>query len=126
MSNQGENGGETPTNAGRKSAEPDKRFGDLSARIAAERRDAEHATKAPGARTTAVGSKFGAAFRVGSEFVAAVLVGGGLGYLIDSLFCTLPFGLIIMLLVAFAAGILNMARASGKAPKASDRLNDGD
>jgi F0F1-type ATP synthase assembly protein I len=67
---------------------------------------------------------WGTAFRLGTEFVAAVLVGGGFGYLIDRLLGTLPFGLIIMLLAGFAAGILNMARAAGRVPKAGDRLND--
>jgi len=71
-----------------------------------------------------MGKTWGSAIRLGSEFVAAVLVGGGLGYLIDRLLGTLPFGLIILLLAGFAAGILNMARAAGRMPKASDRMND--
>jgi ATP synthase protein I len=118
----GEEGGKTtekPVNAG-----PDKRFSEISARIAAERREAEAAQTQTGQRTTALGKTWGTAFRLGTEFVAAVLVGGGIGYLIDRLLGTLPWGLIIMLLVGFVAGILNMARAAGRVPKAGDRLND--
>lgn len=118
--NSGDKTGPEPAGMG-----PDKRFAEISARIAAERKEAAAAQVQTGARTTAVGSKYGTAFRLGSEFVAAVLVGGGLGYLIDRLFGTLPWGLIILLLAGFAAGILNMARAAGRAPKAGDRLNDG-
>ena len=104
---------------------PDQRFSDLSARIAAEKRDAEVARGETGRRTSSLGKTWGSAFRLGTEFVAAVLVGGGLGYLIDRLLGTLPWGLIILLLTGFAAGILNMARAAGKVPKQGDRMNDG-
>ena len=116
----GQEAGGEPLKAG-----PDKRFEEISARIRAERDQAAAAQGQTGRRTSAVGKTWGSAFRLGSEFVAAVLVGGGLGYLIDRLFGTLPWGLIILLLVGFAAGILNMARAAGKVPKAGDRLNDG-
>ena len=104
---------------------PDQRFSELAARIAAERRDAEAAKGETGRRTSSLGKTWGSAFRLGTEFVAAVLVGGGLGYLIDRVLGTLPWGLIILLLTGFAAGILNMARAAGKVPKQGDRMNDG-
>jgi ATP synthase protein I len=117
--NSSEKTGEEPRKAG-----PDKRFSEISARIAAERRQAEVSQSETGRRTSSLGKTWGSAFRLGSEFVAAVLVGGGLGYLIDRLLGTLPFGLIILLLAGFAAGILNMARAAGRVPKASDRMND--
>jgi ATP synthase protein I len=86
-----------------------KRLHDLSERIEAE--TAEHAPpKGPGPGDQ--GSRYGVAFRLASEFVAAVLVGAGLGWLLDRLAGTSPFGLIILLLLGFGAGILNMARAS--------------
>jgi len=115
----GERTGAEPGIAG-----PDKRFSEISARIAAERRQAETFQGETGRRTSSLGKTWGSAFRLGSEFGAAVLVGGGLGYLIDRLLGTLPFGLIILLLAGFAAGILNMARAAGRVPKAGDRVND--
>jgi ATP synthase protein I len=86
-----------------------KRLHDLSERIEAE--TAEHAPpKGPGPGDQ--GSRYGVAFRLASEFVAAVLGGAGLGWLLDRLAGTSPFGLIILLLLGFGAGILNMARAS--------------
>src|SRR5262245_26123072 len=86
-----------------------KRLHDLSERIQAE--TAEQAPpQGPGAGDQ--GSRYGAAFRLASEFVAAVLVGAGLGWLLDRLAGTSPFGLIILLLLGFGAGLLNMARAS--------------
>ena len=86
-----------------------KRLHDLSARISAESAEQAPAqAPAPGDQ----GSRYGMAFRLASEFVAAVLVGAGLGWLLDRLAGTSPFGLIILLLLGFGAGILNMARAS--------------
>ena len=86
-----------------------KRLHDLSARITAES-DEQAPPRAPVAGDQ--GSRYGMAFRLASEFVAAVLVGAGLGWLLDRLAGTSPFGLIILLLLGFGAGILNMARAS--------------
>ena len=87
-----------------------KRLHDLSARITAES-DEQAPPRAPAAGDQS-GSRYGMAFRLASEFVAAVLVGAGLGWLLDRLAGTSPFGLIILLLLGFGAGILNMARAS--------------
>jgi len=86
-----------------------KRLHDLSERIQAE--TAEQAP-AQGPDSGDQGSRYGVAFRLASEFVAAVLVGAGLGWLLDRLAGTSPFGLIILLLLGFGAGILNMARTS--------------
>jgi ATP synthase protein I len=86
-----------------------KRLRDLSERISAE--SVEQAPpKAPDAGDQ--GSRYGIVFRLASEFVAAVLVGAGLGWLLDRFAGTSPFGLIILLLLGFGAGILNMARTS--------------
>ena len=54
------------------------------------------------------------AFRLGSEFVAGVLVGAGLGWGIDRLLGTAPWGMIVLLLLGFGAGIANMMRAAGE------------
>ena len=53
------------------------------------------------------------AFRLSSEFIAGVVVGGGIGYAVDKFFETSPWGLIIFLLLGFAAAVLNVLRASG-------------
>ena len=43
------------------------------------------------------------AFKLSSEFIAGVLAGAGLGWLIDRLAGTSPWGLIIFLLLGFCA-----------------------
>jgi ATP synthase protein I len=61
--------------------------------------------------TTASGYARG--FRLSSELVAGVLVGAGLGWIIDRLFGVSPWGLIVFLLLGFAAGVLNVMRSAG-------------
>ena len=51
-------------------------------------------------------------FRLASEFVAAIIVGAGLGLIIDSFLPTRPWGLLALMLLGFAAGILNVIRAT--------------
>jgi ATP synthase protein I len=54
--------------------------------------------------------------RLSAEFVAGILVGAAIGWLIDRLLGTSPWGMIVLLLGGFAAGVLNMMRAAGVVP----------
>ena len=96
------------------------RLKDLSSRIAAEKSEQAESTKPSASLQGATG--FAKGYRLASEFVAGTLVGGLIGYGFDWLFGTLPFGLIIFLLLGFGAGILNMARAGNRVPPAQERL----
>ena len=60
-------------------------------------------------------------FRLSSELIAGVAVGALMGWGFDRLLSTSPFGLIVFLLVGFAAGVLNVIRSAGVAPDRSDR-----
>jgi ATP synthase protein I len=66
--------------------------------------DADRATTASG---------YARGFRLSSELVAGVVVGAGLGWLIDRLLGISPWGLIIFFLLGFAAGVLNVMRSAG-------------
>jgi ATP synthase protein I len=57
--------------------------------------------------------------RLGSEFVAAILVGAGIGYLLDLWLHTSPWLMLVMLMVGFAAGVLNVIRAANEMNKAA-------
>jgi ATP synthase protein I len=57
---------------------------------------------------------WGRGFRLASEFVAAIVVGALLGWGVDSLFGTSPWGMVILLLLGFAAGVLNVIRATAE------------
>ncbi|MFN0262637.1 AtpZ/AtpI family protein [Tepidamorphus sp. 3E244] len=69
-------------------------------------------------------SGFGQALRMSSEFVAGILVGAGLGWLIDRVFDTAPWGLIVFLMLGFGAGILNILRAAKLVDDPASRLNE--
>ena len=60
------------------------------------------------------GGGFGNAFKLSGEFIGGVVVGVGLGWFFDRLFDTSPWGLIVFLLLGFAAGVLNVLRAAGQ------------
>ncbi len=53
------------------------------------------------------------AVRLAADFVAGVVLGAALGWGFDRLFGTSPWGLIVFLLLGFAAGILSVMRSAG-------------
>jgi len=66
-----------------------------------------------GPRQATDASGFARGFRLSTELVAGVLVGAGLGWLLDRWLGISPWGLIVFLLLGFAAGVLNVMRAAG-------------
>ena len=54
------------------------------------------------------GASFG--FKISTEIVAALVVGVGIGLLVDNYFGTKPFGLIIFFILGAFAGFLNVYR----------------
>jgi ATP synthase protein I len=67
---------------------------------------------AGGGERTDSGRGFAGAARLSSEFVGGILVGGGLGWLIDHFLGTSPLGMMVFLLLGFAAGVVNVIRAA--------------
>jgi ATP synthase protein I len=68
------------------------------------------------ARPVADPSAMARGFRLSTELVAGVLVGAMFGWLLDRWLGISPWGLIVFLLLGFAAGVLNVMRAAGVAP----------
>jgi ATP synthase protein I len=66
-----------------------------------------------GQRPTSDPSAMARGFRLSTELVAGVLVGAALGWLLDRWLGISPWGLIVFLLLGFAAGVLNVMRAAG-------------
>ena len=54
----------------------------------------------------------GNAFKLGTELVAAVIVGTIIGFILDNWFGTKPILIIIFFFIGFAAGILNVVRTA--------------
>ena len=57
-------------------------------------------------------SYLGMAFKISTEFVAAVVVGSTIGFILDSWFDTKPWLIIIFFIIGVIAGILNVIRSA--------------
>jgi len=58
------------------------------------------------------GSELGVAWRIGIELVSALIVGVGIGYLLDRWLGTRPWLLVVFFVLGSAAGLLNVFRAT--------------
>ena len=72
---------------------------------------------------------FAMAVKLSSEFISAIVVGAMLGYLLDYFVGTTPWGMIVLLL-GFCAGVLNVLRSTGAVAKPpllekADRQDEG-
>jgi ATP synthase protein I len=74
-----------------------------------------------GSSPASIGKAMGLAFRVLSEFVAAVIVGAFIGWWIDRLAGTTPAFLVTFLLMGAAAGFWNVYRIAIKPPGSEGR-----
>ena len=63
----------------------------------------------------AQGAAFGQAFRYAADLIVGVGVGGFLGWALDRQFGTAPWLMILLVVLGFAAGLLNVIRAAQKA-----------
>ncbi|WOF73124.1 AtpZ/AtpI family protein [Parvibaculaceae bacterium PLY_AMNH_Bact1] len=63
-----------------------------------------------GRRSTAIGM----AFRLSTEMVAGLVAGGIIGWVVDDLLGTKPWGLLTFFFLGMAAGILNVFRTAQK------------
>ena len=73
-------------------------------------------SETPGGRPAADASGFARGFGLSSALVAGVLVGAGIGWVLDRICGISPWGLIVFLLLGFAGGVVNVMRAAGVAP----------
>jgi ATP synthase protein I len=101
-------------------AELSKRLRDLDRRLDQSR----PAPEKPGAVDAPVKPGLAAALRYGADFVGAVVIGAALGWGFDRLFGTSPWGLAALLLLGFAAGVLNVLRTAGLVKKGLDGGDD--
>lgn len=83
----------------------------LQAKLDARRKEEESRSRPTG---WAVG------LRYGSEFMAGVIVGIGLGFLADWILNSSPWGMLIGALLGFTAGTLNVVRAAKEVNAAGD------
>lgn len=87
---------------------------ELDARVtaarAAQRRRSGDSESTPGGKPPMTG--FGLAMRIGTELVAAIAVGVGVGYVLDLWLGTKPWLMVVFFFLGSAAGMLNVYRAT--------------
>jgi ATP synthase protein I len=81
---------------------------DLASRIASAKRERDLEDARASGQASGDMSGMARGMRIASEFIAAILVGTLIGYLIDLGLGTSPWGLLILFMVGFAAGIRNV------------------
>ncbi|HEV2300386.1 MAG TPA: AtpZ/AtpI family protein [Stellaceae bacterium] len=90
---------------------PPDPLADLGERLAAARRQA--APRRPAEGSAGPQGLAGLGFRIGIELVAALAVGVALGWVVDRLAHTRPWGVVAGFVLGAAAGLLNVMRAVG-------------
>ena len=104
----------------------ERRRRQLEASLATRRPDRREGGEGGASSSSTAG--YGQALKLSSEFIAGIAVGAGLGWAIDRMAGTSPWGLIVFLLLGFGAGILNVLRSAGvvadQGLKASDKAAD--
>ncbi|CAN5120797.1 AtpZ/AtpI family protein [soil metagenome] len=92
------------------------RLGHLNQRLSKIQGDRKIQTdqaEAGGANATSRASAMAVGLRLSSELVAGVVVGTILGWGFDRLLSTSPWGLIVLMLLGFVAGVINVMRSAG-------------
>jgi ATP synthase protein I len=100
------------------------RLGSLDHRLSEIRDSRKIRTDQPGSEggdDAARASAMALGFRLSSELIAGVIVGGLLGWAFDHLLSTSPWGLIVFVLLGFTAGVVNVVRSAGVAPGRTSR-----
>lgn len=101
-----------------------KRAFDIGAKI--ENAKSKHATPRRG--DTSQGNAMAKGLRISAELIGGVVVGGGLGWLLDKWLGTFPWLFILFFLLGSAAGMLNIVRQAQreKTPPAPSVRDDED
>jgi len=95
------------------------RLGSLDRRLSEVRGNRKIGTDQQGGQSedsAARASAMARGFRLSSELIAGVVVGAAIGWGIDHLLSTSPFGLIVFFLLGFVAGLVNLVRSAGVVP----------
>jgi ATP synthase protein I len=117
------NGKDHSSGDGRISPEDREAIRQRSAEIG-QKLDALKSQRAPagGSAVKTPQSSYGPAFKFASELVVGVVVGGGLGWALDRQFGTAPWLMIVLVILGFAAGLLNVVRSAQRAQAQNEPL----
>lgn len=79
----------------------------------------------PPPEVSARGSALGTAFKIATEFVAGLAVGGGIGWYLDQWLGTRPFLFLLFLAFGAAAGFMNVFRQAYRMNREAQAEADG-
>src|SRR5713226_3300344 len=88
------------------------RLGDRLSKVRPDAASEQSQAPRPSADPTAIAR----GFRLSTELVAGVLVGAAIGWALDRWLGISPWGMVVFLLLGFAAGVLNVMRSAGVVP----------
>ena len=94
-----------------------KKFSELSTRLKIAKKKANKNSFTNNKKNT---SSLGAALKLSTEMVAAVLVGSIIGFILDNWFDSKPWLTIIFFFIGSSAGILNVVRSAKRMQKNND------
>ena len=100
------------------------RLGNLNHRLSEIRDSRKIRTDQPGTDGgdgAARASAMARGFRLSSELIAGVVVGAALGWGLDHMLSTSPWGMIVFVLLGVTAGVVNVVRSAGVAPDRTSR-----
>ncbi|TYC62412.1 ATP F0F1 synthase subunit I [Rhodobacterales bacterium] len=122
MSGSSQNGNEDGRTEGTSEADLSERRSRLNRMLEGQRAAEDAERKSRNGKP----SGYAQAMKLSSEFIAGIVVGCGMGWVCDHWLGTSPFGLIVFLLIGFAAGVLNVLRAAGEVAHPETRMGRGD
>lgn len=124
MTREGETSSNGKAGSGSDDLDFDRRLDALRDRLAAADPSHDEAGDTSGQRAYA--ASLAGAMRLSSEFIAAIVGGGAVGWLIDHFLGTAPGGLIVFVLVGFVGGVYRVMRESGFLDNPSDTKSVGE
>ncbi len=101
-------------------------LGDLNSRLkAARKKAAAHDPDSGGSGRGLISGSAAQALRLGMEMLAALVVGGAIGFFLDRWLGTRPWLLLVCLLFGVAAGFVNAYRVSQRISRDPEADPDG-
>jgi len=91
---------------------------DFEARLKAAREKSEESSGQEPSRLQYESSSAGLGFRMSIELMVGLVVGLGIGWLLDGWLGTKPLFMVVLMIVGLGAGVLNVVRASKQLDKA--------
>lgn len=89
-----------------------RKLDDIGRRLEQLEQRAEASGRIPKRVPAVPNTALGSALRLSTEFVAALVVGGGMGWLVDRWLGSAPIGLLVFLALGIAAGFLEVFRVA--------------